>query len=279
MKTFVIGDVHGRCEQLRAILKLIPRHANEDTLILLGDLIDRGEDAPGVVAEALRLKEEQPEQVVVLRGNHEQMLLDFVDDESDFWLTHVTGCEKTLEQYTGFVIPGDDEDESSHLSANSIDDSVDEAREKLLASVPREHLDFMRSLPLYHEDEYALYVHAGLDRHFHHPSQMEPDHLLWSRSPEFFKNYTGKPCVFGHTPTLLLPLMGRLGHHGIYMSHSAIGIDTSGQPNSPLSCLSLPDFTLYQSFPGGTTSTYQLTSFLPEQLRSLRKSTQRSPAK
>jgi serine/threonine protein phosphatase 1 len=266
MKTFAIGDVHGRARQLRAILAMLPRDEEKDTLVLLGDLIDRGEDAPGVVAEVIKLQSASPDRVVALRGNHEQMLLDFVEDKSDFWLTHVTGCERTFEQYTGFVLPADEEDDGTIELP-----SVADAREKLLASLPPAHLEFFRALPLYYEDEYAIYVHAGLDKTFCHPSESDPDHLLWSRSPEFFKNYTGKPCVFGHTPTPLLPLMGRLGHYGIYMSHSAVGIDTSGHSHSPLSCLSLPDFTLYQSYPDGSTARHQITAFLPDTLRALRR--------
>ena len=49
MKTFVVGDVHGRCAQLQSLLEMIPRDEASDTLVFLGDLIDRGPDAPGCV--------------------------------------------------------------------------------------------------------------------------------------------------------------------------------------------------------------------------------------
>ena len=49
MKTFVVGDVHGRCAQLHALLKMVPRDEEADLLVFLGDLIDRGPDAPGCV--------------------------------------------------------------------------------------------------------------------------------------------------------------------------------------------------------------------------------------
>ena len=81
----------------------------------------------------------------------------------------------------------------------------------------------------------------------------------------------GKPCVFGHTPTAFLPILGRLGRHGIYISHSAIGIDTGYNYHSPLSCLSLPDFTLYQSFADGEIETHHITTFIPEELQAMRK--------
>jgi len=46
MKTFVVGDIHGRCAQLHGLLEMLPRQST-DTLVFLGDLIDRGPDVPG----------------------------------------------------------------------------------------------------------------------------------------------------------------------------------------------------------------------------------------
>ncbi len=101
MKTFVIGDVHGRRAQLARLLDMLPRDASSDTLVFLGDLIDRGRDAPGVVQDVIELQNEAPGRVHCLRGNHEQMLLDFIDEGASIWLTPVTGGERTFEQYTG----------------------------------------------------------------------------------------------------------------------------------------------------------------------------------
>ncbi len=81
---------------------------------------------------------------------------------------------------------------------------------RLKTACRSEHLDFFHALPYYHEDDYAIYVHAGLDRD-KHPSETAPQALLWMRDMEFYKNYRGKPCIFGHTPTPLLPLRGRVG--------------------------------------------------------------------
>jgi hypothetical protein len=104
-----------------------------------------------------------------------------------------------------------------------------------------------------------------------HPRDSSPHALLWTRDTEFYKNYHGKPCVFGHTPTPFLPLRGRLGRHGIYVYNSAIGIDTGYNIYSPLSCLSLPDFTLYQSFADGHTATHHITMMIPESLKEMQK--------
>jgi calcineurin-like phosphoesterase family protein len=258
MKTFVIGDVHGRCAQLLNLLDMLPRDQETDTLVFLGDLIDRGADAPGCVERVEKLCSESPERVICLRGNHEQMLMDFLEGFSNLWITPVTGGERTFEQYTGEVVQVDGEGDLGRL------------RDLLRKSMPSHHLAFMQSSPLFHEDDHALYVHAGLEDG-KHPKDSSAISLLWTRDMEFYKHYRGKPCVFGHTPTPLLPLLGRLGRHGIYISHSAIGLDTGYNLQSPLSCLSLPDFNLYQTFADGREETHQITSFIPDKLREMQR--------
>ena len=258
MKTFVVGDIHGRCAQLLNLLEMLPRDSKTDTLVFLGDLIDRGADAPGCVEHVMKLCSENPERVICLRGNHEQMLMDFLEGQPTIWLSPVVGGQRTFEQYTGQALRADSEHDDEDL------------RLMFEQALPVEHLEFMRSLPFYYEDEHAIYVHAGLDEG-KHPSESSPMSLLWMRDMEFYKNYRGKPCVFGHTPTPLLPLRGRLGRHGIYISHSAVGLDTGCERQSPLSCLSLPDFNLYQTYADGREETNQITSFIPDALREMQR--------
>ena len=258
MKTFVVGDIHGRCAQLRGLLDMLPRDPESDTLVFLGDLIDRGADAPGCVEHIVTLCRDNPQTVVCLRGNHEQMLMDFLEGTSNTWITPVTGGERTFEQYTG---------QRLHIESEQ---DLEEMRLALERAIPADHLDFIRETPFYHEDDYALYVHAGLDEG-KHPRDSNQQSLLWMRNMDFYKNYRGKPCLFGHTPTPLLPLRGRLGRHGIYISHSAIGLDTGYNHQSPLSCLSLPDFELYQTFADGREETHSITSFIPETLKAMQK--------
>jgi len=258
MKTFVVGDIHGRCAQLLNLLDMLPRDPDTDTLVFLGDLIDRGADAPCCGSHVLKLCQENPERVICLRGNHEQMLMDFLDGHSNLWLTPVVGGERTFEQYTGQSVRVDSEKD------------LDEMRGLFAQKFPAEQLAFFEELPFYYEDEFALYVHAGLDEG-KHPSESSPMALMWLRDMDFYKNYHGKPCVFGHTPTPLLPLRGRLGRHGIYISHSAIGLDTGYNQQSPLSCLSLPDFNLYQTYADGREETFQITSFIPETLKEMQR--------
>ncbi|HEY8204211.1 MAG TPA: metallophosphoesterase family protein [Pyrinomonadaceae bacterium] len=258
MKTFVVGDIHGRCAQLHALLDMLARDESTDTLVFLGDLVDRGPDVPGCVEHVMQLCNESPERVICLRGNHEQMLLDFIDGANSIWMEPSTGSDQTYEQFAGRRL----------LVQTEAD--FDIARQTIAQSVPAEQLAFMRGLPLYHEDDFALYVHAGLEDG-KHPRDSSPQALLWTRDGDFYKSYRGKPCVFGHTPTPFLPLRGRLGRHGIYLHNSAIGIDTGYNIYSPLSCLSLPDFTLYQTFADGHTATHHITMLIPESLKEMQR--------
>src|SRR5258706_13254115 len=82
---------------------------------------------------------------------------------------------------------------------------------------------------------------------------------------------TASPAFLATPPTPFLPWRGRLGRHGIYLFNSAIGIDTGYNLQSPLTCLSLPDFTLYQTFADGETATHHITSFIPETLREMQR--------
>lgn len=263
-KTFVIGDVHGRRAQLERLLAELPRGSARDTLVLLGDLVDRGGDAPGVVECCTRLAAEEGDRFVLLRGNHEQMLFDFIDGESEMWLHPACGGAKTISQYgvaPALILACTGEDADA--------DDLERLRDELRRLIPAAHLDLLRSARLFHEDDFAIYVHAGLAGDLH-PRDTPPDHLIWSRDHYFFSHYTGKPCVFGHTPVPLLPLRGRVGRHGIYVCHSAVGIDSGYTFDLPLSCLELPAFVLRQAFADGRMTTHRIGVFMPKPLRALR---------
>lgn len=263
MKTFVIGDVHGRSAQLEQLCAMLPRDPARDTLVLLGDLVDRGEDAQGVVRLCLALKEEAPARVHVLRGNHEQMLLDFLHAGSELWLHIGVGSRLTMKSY-GVTLKAIEACEQEDAD----EEMLECLRAEVRARIPPAHIDFLRRTQLFYEDDCALYVHAGLDGG-RHPRDTSPEHLLWSRDADFFLRYTGKPCVFGHTPAPFLPLRGRVGRHGIYIFHSAIGLDSGYTHDLPLSCLELPSFTLRQVFADGRAATHRITALIPPSLRQL----------
>lgn len=240
MATYVIGDIHGRPNLLNQLIRDVPWDVTRDKIVFLGDLIDRGIDAPGVVEKIMELSARNPN-VVALRGNHEQMMLDCLDYGDLQWLIPENGGLATLAGY-GFDL-------------ESLRDVSD-------IRIPEEHVEFLRSLPYFHEDEQAIYVHAGLVPG-EHPSDTDPDVLLWTRDFDFYRGYEGKMCFFGHTPTQYLPKDGRNRRFGIYIHGGCVGIDTSGDPESPLSCIQVENFTLYQAHPSGKTEVERLKSRKP----------------
>jgi serine/threonine protein phosphatase 1 len=239
MATYVIGDIHGRVNLLDQLIQDVPWDIKNDKIVFLGDLIDRGKDSPGVVDRVMELLEANPN-VVVLRGNHEQMMLDCLEYGELNWLVPENGGQATLNAYG--------------IKLDEIEDISD-------IKIPEDHLNFLESLPYYHEDEQAIYVHAGLIPG-EHPSETDPDVLLWTRDLDFYKGYHGKLCFFGHTPTHYLPKDGRR-RFGIYIHGGCVGIDTSGMEESPLSCLNVETFALYQAYPSGQTDVERLRAAKP----------------
>jgi serine/threonine protein phosphatase 1 len=234
MKTYVVGDVHGRLNQLKALIGSLDYDPKIDRLVFLGDLIDRGEDSPGVVNYVIELQAESPN-LICLRGNHEQMLLDLIEFGDLLWLVPENGGALTIAQYGCKYI-----EETSTLSLQ----------------IPMAHLEFFNTMVPFFEDEDAYYVHASLscDKH---PSECDEETLRWKRDPEFFRNYHGKVCFFGHTPTRYLPLTATRKLTDVYICGSAVGVDTGCGPEDPLSCVHVNTFMVHQAFADGRIVAYQ----------------------
>src|SRR5574341_1540652 len=147
-KTYVIGDIHGCLEQLKALMGRLPLRQN-DELVFIGDYIDRGPDSKGVVNHVLGLRKARPGKVICLMGNHEWMLLNHLEGtDTVSWL--LNGGRATLASYGG-------EDE-----------------------IPSTHLEFFRGLSPFHRTEDYLFVHAGIRPGVPLEAQGAED-MLWIR--------------------------------------------------------------------------------------------------
>jgi serine/threonine protein phosphatase 1 len=95
-RVIAIGDVHGCARALRVLLEEICPH-REDTIITLGDCVDRGPESRQVIEQLLELRAAC--QLVPILGNHEEMMLNFLDGrpQPDNWLE--CGGEATVESY------------------------------------------------------------------------------------------------------------------------------------------------------------------------------------
>ena len=123
------------------------------------------------------------------------------------------------------------------------------------AFLPRDVVEWMKTLPVYHEDEHAIYVHAGLPQEadrWLHPSQVKDKRpLLWQRSRTFYQGYTGKRVVFGHTPVKRLPQeqssFTPADELDVYLTASLVGLDTGAGMGGFLSAIHFPSCRIFDS--------------------------------
>jgi serine/threonine protein phosphatase 1 len=245
-RTFAIGDVHGETEHLFKLLSTLPTLDAEDTLVFLGDYIDRGPNSRGVIEFVRELPSNTEAKVVALRGNHEDAWLKVVDQGWDEFVSPPgNGCLAAMRSFIGGPVPAEDElprtDEELMLTTGGF--------------LPDDVVEWFRDLPHWYENEHAIYVHAGLphkDGEFVHPSKVEnPQVLLWLRDEHFFRNYRGKLVVFGHTRTEYLPeeLSGYTPEDptDLWAGESVVGIDTGCGNGGFLTAFELPDLHVYES--------------------------------
>jgi serine/threonine protein phosphatase 1 len=245
-RTFAIGDIHGELRHLVALLSALPPLDAKDTLVFLGDYVDRGPQSAQVVELVRRLPNETPARVVTLRGSHEDAWVRVRRAGwPEFILPVGNGCLATLRSYQGGPAPSSQEIGSSG-----------EFKAMLRAEFfPADVMAWMEALPCYYEDEHAIYVHAGLPKigdRWAHPSELQdPKPLLWQRTEEFFRSYQGKRIVFGHTITEALPqelsLFTPPDSKDLYATNCLFGIDTGCGHKGFLTAVELPEMHVYES--------------------------------
>jgi len=245
-RTFAIGDIHGDLAALRKLFRRLPKLETTDTVVFLGDYIDRGPDSAGVVAYLRDLAATGPAKIVTLRGNHEDAWLQVVDKGwPEFVFPRSNGCLECYRSFIGAPEPGEDELATSDEMAAML-------RGKFF---PPEVVEWIRGLPFFYEDDHAIYVHAGIKRTagaFPHPRDVTPPRaLLWLRDRDFFENYRGKLVVFGHTTTRTLP--NELSTHtpedptDLWAGPACIGLDTACGKGGFLTGFELPARLVYET--------------------------------
>lgn len=247
-RTFAIGDIHGRLDHLLALMGRLPPLTAEDTVLFIGDYLDRGPSSAEVIAYVRAgLPGQTSAKIVTLRGNHEDAWLNVIaGGGSTFVLPSGNGCLATLRSFRGGPQPGpggfpESQEEMAALTSGSF--------------FPPEIVGWMQQLLPFHEDEHAIYVHGGLpttEGAWLHPSRYpDPARLVWCRDETFFSAYRGKRVVFGHTPASRLPQ--DLSSHtpkdagDVFIAGDVIGIDTGCGREGFLSAIELPSLTVYES--------------------------------
>lgn len=170
-RTIAIGDIHGCSSALNVLMEAI-RPTEQDTVVILGDFIDRGPDSRGVIETLIQLQDRC--RLIVLLGNHEEMLLAARQSRSDFVYWTKFGGQEMLDSYGPF---------------STWDD------------IPRSHWDLIRSCQSDFETEDFLFVHANYNPRVPLDRQ-SGTRLRWEHldPTEAQPHYSGKTVIVGHTP-------------------------------------------------------------------------------
>lgn len=200
---YAVGDIHGRADLLDRLLDTLAADrqvrwgVDQCTLVFLGDYVDRGFHSKQVLDRLLSLSLDWAD-VVCLKGNHEDMMLDFMLDPmaNEAWLQY--GGLATLASYGVAVAENPD---------TGAPDSV-KASKDLQEVLPDEHFLFLRDAPLSYQSGEYFFVHAGIRPGVPLHAQ-DPHDMTFIRQDftESTKDH-GVRVVHGHTGVqnpLLLP--------------------------------------------------------------------------
>lgn len=217
-RVYAVGDIHGRADLFEALMVAIEqddeaRDPAKTTVVLLGDLVDRGPESARVIALA---REWQARRAVrILMGNHEEMFLDALDSEEVLRHFLRYGGRETLLSYPI--------DPDVYTRAD-----LAETRALMLGAVPQADIEFLRGFEAMVRIGDYLFVHAGIRPGVALEEQRVAD-LRWIREPFLSHPQSfGPVVVHGHTIT-----------GGAEARHNRIGIDTGAYASGCLTALGL----------------------------------------
>ena len=209
MARYAIGDIHGCLNALKTVLA-VSAVREGDTIVFLGDYIDRGLDSKGVIEWIIALR--QSYKLITLRGNHEIMMMESRRNKRSMLAWLGFGGEQTLDSY-------------------GIGDDPEWVRR-----VPPSHWDFLEQTQAYYEDETDIFVHAGL-----YPwsavSQQRDDDIYWKKYYDPVEHCSAKRVICGHT--------ARKDGHVADFRHT-VCIDTFCYGGQFLTCLNVDNGQYWQ---------------------------------
>ena len=221
VRIYAIGDIHGRSDLLQRLHEMILNDAAtrgwaRNQVIYLGDYIDRGPDSRGVMA--LAMHDNLPGMAKLhLRGNHEAMLLDFLENpySGSAWLN--IGGDAVLHEY-GIAAP----------SEFSQPEKLAHAAKLLVEAMLPSELAFLQNLKPCHRAGGYFFTHAGVRPGVPLDMQNMND-LIWIRGP-FLSHMSDFGAVIVHGHTIC---------NAVEVKHNRIGIDTGAHATGILTCLVL----------------------------------------
>lgn len=214
---YVVGDIHGRADLLAQMLAQLAEVREPDSdLVFVGDIVDRGDDSATVLSVIKDLTEDPANAAHCLMGNHEKMLLDFLDEpavKGTRWLQN--GGLQTLMSFG-----------LRQVTERANDEVLAAARDVFAECLPRETQAWLRELPLRFSSGNVSVVHAAADPEVP-VDQQSARVLLWGHG-KFTESFRtdGQWIVHGHTIT-----------EEPYAVSGRINVDTGAFATGRLTCV------------------------------------------
>jgi serine/threonine protein phosphatase 1 len=219
LRIYAIGDIHGRLDLLDRLHDLIAADlaavppSGRCLVLYLGDYVDRGPDSAGVIDRLCRPKLAGVETMALL-GNHEAMMLEFLDAPygASLWLAN--GGDATLNSY--------------RVKVPASFDELLLTQRSLRRALPRQHHDFLLGLEVQARFGDYLFVHAGIKPGLPLDRQSR-EHMIWIRDV-FLDSEADHGAVVVHGHTIV---------HAVEWRPNRIGIDTGAYTTGHLTALVL----------------------------------------
>lgn len=243
MSTIAIGDIHGNFKALDDLLgKIAPVICPEDTVVFLGDYIDRGPATRDCIDRILDFQDKANAKTVTLLGNHEQWFLRTYKNYSKHsWLFGMEAFE-TIRSYSPSAETALRQEVENAGGIAIILDHLPLRYDIFFEAVPKDHIAFFTSLGTFHQTRDAICVHGGLNPEIDRIENQNSNDLVWG-TDEFPDQYTGRETVlYGHWGN---PIIDEDGWPKPRFSNRTYGLDTIH--TGVLTALKLPENIVIQS--------------------------------
>ena len=223
---YAISDIHGCIKELQKQMEQVDLDG-DNRIVFLGDYIDRGDSSFQVLQFIRDLQKKYGDKkVIVLKGNHEQMFLEWIDnyrnictDDSkehmifnDWLVTDFKSGANTINTF----ISKQQMDFLNQISTTASIEKISSEAVKMILSNHEKLILWIKNMPLYYETENQIFVHAGVD-------EEAEDYWMWGTTENIFlskfpatKGKFYKTIISGHIGTCSKGLANDRGYHDVY---------------------------------------------------------------
>lgn len=223
---YAMSDIHGCMEELKRQMEYVDL-SGDNRIVFLGDYIDYGNSSCQVLEYIRELQGQNgDEKVIVLKGNHEQMFLEWIDDYRNWYSDQTEGCltfndwiRTDFEHGANTIrtfITDEQLDFLNQISRTCSLETISKEAVRMILSDHEELIKWIQGLPSFYETETQIFVHAGVD-------EEAGEYWMWGTSDDTLlgkfpaaKGKFYKTIIAGHVGTGSRDLAGDRSYHDVY---------------------------------------------------------------